>query len=162
VVASRDGSSFAISAAAEIGAGRRVVLVPWLSFVPGPRTATGTEGSASFRPTSFGLGAALPLGDPEGVVVPKVGAGWGILWMHVTPESASALAAMQKPEDLIAPLVYASAGANLRITGALRVAADAFLGVASHEMVIRIAGEPTSRWGVPLVGASLRLEWVLP
>jgi hypothetical protein len=162
VTSSRDGSSLALSLEGQIGVGRQLALVPWLDFVPTHRTAAGAEGTATFRPTIFGLGIAVPLAPTSSLVIPRVGAGGGVLWMHVSPASASATAVMREPEDLLAPIAYVSAAASLRVVRELRIVGACFAGVASSEMVIRIANEPTSRWGVPLTGADLRLEWVVP
>lgn len=161
IAASRDGNSFAISAEAEIGLGRYVALVPWLQFVPANRLVEAPLGSASFRPTIFGLGFAIPLLRPSSLVVPRIGGGYGILWMHVAPESAVAPARMSKPEDLLAPIAYATAALSVRLADSFRIAGEAMAGVSSHDMVVRIGDQPAAHWGVPLASLALRGEWVM-
>ncbi|MDF2691954.1 MAG: hypothetical protein K0S65_337 [Labilithrix sp.] len=161
LAASRDGNSFALSAEAEIGVSRYVALIPWIQFVPANRPAEAPAGSASFRPTIFGLGFGIPILRPSSVVVPRIGAGYGILWMHVAPDSATAGASMRAPEDLLAPLMYATTAFSVKVAENFRVAAEGMLGVSSHDMVVRIGGESAAHWGVPVASAALRGEWVL-
>jgi hypothetical protein len=159
--ASRDGTSFSITAAAEIGFSRTVALVPWINFVPANRVAETSAGSASFRPTIFGLGFSMPFTPPSSTLVPRLGAGYAMLWMHVSPETAQAPAAARKPEDLLAPALYVSGSLSLALTKSFRVAAEAMGGVASHQMIVRIANERAAYWGVPIATLGLRGEWVL-
>lgn len=161
IAASRHGSSFAISAEAEIGVSRYVAVVPWLQFVPANRTVEAPLGTASFRPTIFGLGFAIPLLRPSSLVVPRLGGGYGILWMHVSPETATGAATMRKPEDLVAPIAYASAMLSVKVAESFRIAAEGMAGLSSHDMVVRIGGQPAAHWGVPLASAALRGEWVV-
>lgn len=161
IAGSRDGSSFAISVDAEIGVSRYVALVPWLQVVPANRLAEAPLGTASFRPTIFGLGFGIPLLRPSSIIVPRIGAGYGILWMHVAPETASAPATMRKPEDLLAPMMYASTALSVKVAQDFRVAAEGMFGASSHDMVVRIGGTSAAHWGVPLASAALRGEWVM-
>jgi hypothetical protein len=161
IAASRDGNSFALSAEAEIGVSRYVALVPWIQFVPANRPVEATAGTASFRPTIFGLGFGIPILRPSSLIVPRLGAGYGILWMHVAPETATGGATMRAPEDLLAPLMYATSAFSVKVAQNFRVAAEGMVGVSSHDMVVRIGGEKAAHWGVPLASASLRGEWVL-
>jgi hypothetical protein len=162
IVASRHGSSLAISAEAQIAFGRHVAVVPWISFVPENRPVERPEGAASFRPTIFGFGFALPMLAPSSWIVPRVGGGYGVLWLHVSPETAAAGAVMRKPEDLLAPLAYGTAAISIALGASFRVTGEAFAGLASHDLVVRIAGQSAANWGVPLGGLALRAEWVLP
>jgi len=161
IAASRHGNSFAISAQAEIGVSRYVAVVPWVQFVPANRDVEAPLGTASFRPTIFGLGFGIPFLRPSSFVVPRLGAGYGILWMHVAPESATSSATMRPPEDLIAPMVYATAAASFKVTPSFRVAAEGMVGSSTHDMIVRIANEPAAHWGVPLASLALRGEWVV-
>lgn len=161
IAASRHGNSFAISAQADIGVSRYVALVPWIQFVPVNRDVEAPLGTASFRPTIFGVGFGIPLLRPSSFVVPRIGAGYGILWMHVAPESATSPATMRRPEDLVAPMLYATAAASFKVTPSFRVAAEGMAGTSTHDMVVRIANQPAAHWGVPLASLALRGEWVV-
>ena len=161
VAASHDGSSFAISAQADIGVTRHVSIVPWLQFVPANRSVAAPAGTASFRPTIFGLGFAVPILPTSAVVVPRIGAGYGILWLHVAADSAVAPATTRAPEDLLAPVAYASFSLSLRMGQDVRVVADAMLGSSTNDMVINIANNATAHWGVPVASLALRGEWVV-
>jgi hypothetical protein len=159
---SRDGTSFAISAEAEIGVSRYVAVVPWVTFIPVNRTAERPEGTATFRPTLFGIGFGIPILKPSSFVVPRIGGGYGILWMHVSPETAVAPAQTKKPEDLLAPIIYTTAALSFAVTPSFRVVGEGLIGVSSHDMVVRIAQQSAARWGVPMANLSARAEWVLP
>jgi hypothetical protein len=160
-MASRDGTSFALHAEAQIGFSRNIALVPWLNIVPSNRDVNRPEGSAEFRPTIFGLGFSMPFLPNSSFLVPRLGGGYGIVWMHVSPVSAQAPAIQRKPEDLLAPMMYISASVSMALSKSFRVSAEGMGGVTSHDMVVRIAHEEASHWGVPLGALSLRGEWVL-
>jgi hypothetical protein len=162
MISSRDGNSFALSFAAEIGLSRAVALVPWLNFVPANRTVERPEGTASFRPTLFGLGFSMPILPATSRIVPRLGGGYAMLWMHVAGEKANAPATTNSPEDLLAPAIYATFAVSVRVASQLRVAAEALGGSASHDLVVRIAMREAAHWGVPFGGLALRGEWVLP
>ena len=161
IAASRHGNSFAISAQADIGVSRYVALVPWVQFVPANRSVEAPLGTASFRPTIFGLGFGIPLLRPSSFVVPRLGAGYGILWMHVAPESATGSASMRPPEDLLAPLIYTTAAASFKVTPSFRAVAEGMVGTSTHDMIVRIGNQPAAHWGVPLASIALRGEWVV-
>jgi hypothetical protein len=161
LAASHHGNSLAISAGAEVGVSRYVALVPWVQVVPANRTAEAPLGTATFRPTIFGLGFAIPLARTSSPVVPRIGLGYGMLWMHVSPETSVAPGAMRKPEDLLAPLVYATTVVSVKVAESFRVAGEGMLGVSSHDMVVRIGNESAAHWGVPLASLALRGEWVV-
>jgi len=160
-MASRHGTSFAIHAEAEIGFSRNIALVPWLNFVPANRQVERPEGSAEFRPTIFGLGFAMPFLPNSSWIVPRLGGGYGLVWMHVAPNSAAAPAVARKPEDLLAPMMYVSASVSVAVAKRWRVAAEGLGGITSHDMVVRIARQDAAHWGVPLGGLSLRGEFIL-
>ncbi len=160
IAASRDGNSLAISAEAEIGVSRYVALVPWIQFIPENRTALAPLGTASFRPTIFGLGFAIPILRTSSIAVPRIGAGYGVLWMHVSPESATGAGTMRKPEDLLAPMMYATAAVSVKVASDFRIAGEGMVGVSSHDMVVRIGNQPAAHWGSPLASLALRGEWV--
>jgi hypothetical protein len=146
----------------EIGVSRYVALVPWILTTPANRTAEASLGTASFRPTIFGLGFAIPLLPTSSFIVPRIGTGYGVLWMHVSPESASPSANMRKPEDLLAPIMYATAAGSVKVAESWRLVAEGMFGVSSHDMVVRIGNQEAAHWGVPLASATVRGEWVMP
>jgi hypothetical protein len=162
VATSRDGSSFALSGEIQIGVSRYVALVPWLQFVPAVRIVDSPGGRADYRPTTFGLGFSIPLLAPSSVVVPRIGAGYAMVWMHVSPRNARAGAVVRDPEDLLAPAIYSNVALSFKVTPSFRAVVDGMLGSTSHDMVVRIANVSASHWGVPLANLALRGEWVLP
>lgn len=163
LMASRDGGSFAISGEIEVGVSRYVALVPWFMFLPAARTAETVEGSATYRPTLFGLGFGVPLLPTTSTVIPRIGCGYSMLWMHVTPESARAPNTKSPDsEDLLAPVFYVNAAASVKITGNFRITGEGMFGTSSHDLVVRIARQSTAHWGVPLASLALRGEWVIP
>jgi hypothetical protein len=162
VAASSDGASFGLSGEIEIGVSRYVALVPWLSYVPSNRSAERAEGRAHYRPTLFGLGFEIPFLPPSSIVVPRLGGGYAMLWMHTGADSATPPNATGNSEDLLAPVAYVNAAVSFALTAGWRVALDGLLGTASHQMVVRIAGSEAATWGVPVAGLALRAEWVIP
>lgn len=162
VTASRDGGSFALEAKAALGVGRYVALVPWLQYVPANRSVERPAGTASFRPTIFGLGFDVPVSPVTSTVVPRLGAGYGLLWMHVAPDSAVAPATEHSPEDLLAPLMYGTLALSVKMTSSTRIAAEGMLGTTSHDMIVRIAGNDAAHWGAPIASLGVHAEWVLP
>lgn len=162
IAASRGGNALALSVEAEIGVANRLAIVPWMQFIPANRTVDAPSGSASFRPTLFGVSALVPLLDPSSVVVPRLGAGYAILWMHVSPESAASGSQMRAPEDLLAPVLYATGALSFATSKLFRLAVEGMAGVSSHDMVVRIGGQSAAHWGVPVASLALRGEWVIP
>ena len=68
---------------------------------------------------------------------------------------------LEAPEDLIAPLMYASAALSFKVTPSFRIAAEGMVGTSSHDMVVRIGQQPAAHWGVPLASVAFRGEWVI-
>lgn len=162
LLASKAGSSFAMSAAAELGLGQSITIVPWFATVPVPVGVETSNGSASYRPTLLGIGFGIPLRSWRKTLVPRLGAGYALLWMHTWPETARNGTSVGDSEDLWAPAMYANAALSVRVTENIRVAAEGMLGTATHHLVVRIARENTDSWGVPLASLGARAELVLP
>lgn len=162
LLASKAGAAFAISAEAEIGVSRVVAIVPWLATVPVAQDVSNGFGSASYRPTIFGLGFGVPLRSNDKTFVPRVGAGYALLWLHSWPQSASPGATIGESEDLWAPAMYGTVALSVGITKNLRAAAEGMLGTSTHHMIVRIAHEHVADWGVPIASLGARAEVVIP
>lgn len=162
LLASKAGGSFAMSVQAEIGVSRIVTFVPWVATIPVPRDVETANGDASYRPTLFGAGFGVPLRSFEKTLVPRIGAGYALLWMHTWPGAAKNGATVGQSEDLWAPAMYATAALSVGVTDHVRVAAEGLIGTATHEMIVRIARAHTDSWGAPIASLGLRAEVVLP
>jgi hypothetical protein len=161
-LASKAGGSFAISAEAEIGVSRVVAFVPWIATIPVPRDVANGSGSASYRPTIFGLGFSVPLRSWTKTIVPRIGAGYALLWMHTWPGTPGPGATANGSEDVWAPAMYASFALSVGITRNLRVAGEGMLGTSSHHMIVRVGQQHAADWGVPIASLGLRAEVQIP
>lgn len=162
LLASKAGTSFAMSAEAEIGVSRIVTLVPWIATVPVPQDVSNAFGSASYRPTIFGLGLGIPLRSNDKTFVPRIGAGYAVLWMHTWPQSASPGTTLGESENLWAPAMYGTMALSVGITKNVRAAAEGMVGTSTHHMIVRIAHDHVADWGVPIASLGARAEVVIP
>lgn len=133
-----------------------------MAYAPTGRSVETPQGSARYRPTLFGLGFDVSLLPLSSFIVPRLGAGYAFLWVHVWPESAKAPAVQRKSEDLLAPVLYLTAAASFAVTPRFRIVGEALGGVSSHEAVVRIAGTSAAKWGGALSSLAVRGEWVFP
>lgn len=162
LLASKSGGSFAMSVEAEFGVSRVITFIPWLATIPVPRDVSTPNGSASYRPTIFGAGFGVPLRSWKKTFVPRLGAGYALIWMHTWPEQAKNGTTTGSSEDLWAPAMYATAALSVGITENVRLAAEGMFGTATNNMIVRIAHEHTDSFGVPLASIGARAELVLP
>lgn len=161
---SSDGTSVGFQLQAEIGVGRLVAVTPWVGIVPAPRhidSAGSAVGTAEYRPTLFGTGINIPLLGPGHVVVPRLGAGYAMLWVHTWPDRIGPAGVANKSEDLIAPVFYVTAATSVRLTDSARIVLEGMLGAASNEVDIRLAGSVAAAWGDPLASVGIRGEYLL-
>jgi hypothetical protein len=162
LLASKSGSSFAMSLEAEFGVSRVVTLIPWIATIPAARGVETPNGSASYRPTVFGVGFGVPLRSWKKTFVPRLGAGYALIWMHTWPEQAKNGTSVGESEDLWAPAMYGTAALSVGITDRIRVVGEGMLGSATNNLIIRIARQQTDSWGVPIASLGARAELVLP
>lgn len=160
---SKAGGSFAINVGVEIGVSRVVTLNGWVSTIPIARDVGTANGTASYRPTIIGMGFGVPLLSWKNILVPRLGAGYALIWMHTWPGSATGgSSVIGESEDLWAPAMYGTAALSVRIRENLRLAAEGMFGTSTHKMIVRIASERTDSWGVPFASIGGRVEVVLP
>lgn len=161
VMASAAGGALGLSINGDIAVSRSVAMAPWVQTAVVRRDASGAEGSALYRPTLLGLGLTLPLAPNTSRFVPRLGVGYAILWLHVTPEQAVAPAQLKGDSiDLFGAVMYANAALSVKVTRRFRVAAEGMFGVSSHDLVVRIGDKEAAHWGVPLASLALRGEVV--
>ena len=89
------------------------------------------------------LGAAhsaihMLLRRPDNAFVPSVGAGLGLLWLHVAGESPNpGFRSARDSSELFSAYTSLDAGASMRLYGPVRLAFDGRLGLASNTFVVR-------------------------
>lgn len=163
LLASKPGGAFAMSVSAELGVSRVVTFIPWFATMPVAQSVSTPNGSAYYRPTLFGLGFGVPLRSHKKTLVPRLGAGYALIWMRVWPDQAKATGTtLGESEDLWAPAMYMTAALSVGVTERFRIAGEGLLGTSTHNLIVRIARENTASWGAPLASLGLRAELVLP
>jgi hypothetical protein len=163
LLASRAGGSFSVQIGAHLGVSNLVTVDPWFSFVPVEREASNAAGSATYRPMLFGTGVSLPITHYSKRVVPRIGAGYALLWMYVWAGKANNPAfTRESGESLWAPVMYINTSLSVKVVDNFRIAAEGMLGSSTHDMVIRIAQNEAAHWGAPLASVGLNAELELP
>lgn len=163
LLASKPGGAFAMSVSAELGVSRVVTFIPWFATMPVAQSVSTANGSAYYRPTLFGLGFGVPLRSHKQTLVPRLGAGYALIWMRVWPDQAKATGTtLGQSEDLWAPAMYMTAALSVGVTERFRIAGEGLLGTSTHNLIVRIARDNTASWGAPIASLGLRAELVLP
>jgi hypothetical protein len=162
LLASKSGGSFAMSLEAEFGVSRVVTFIPWIATIPAARGVETPNGSASYRPTLFGVGFGVPLRSWKKTLVPRLGAGYALIWMHTWPGQAKNGTTVGESEDLWAPAMYGTAALSVGITNNVRIVGEGMIGSATNNLIVRIARAHTDSWGVPIASLGVRAELVLP
>lgn len=145
-----------------------------------PLQSTGIATShATFKiaPAVFGAGVLVPLLPPESFIVPRLGAGAGVVWLRsesidepaplviprgsTSPSFSSSSSGASGRDDIFSPLIYANAALSMRVAGPVRLVVDGLLGTTAYRMVVRDAGTHVAYWGVPFGTLAMRAEVVL-
>ncbi|MCW5811213.1 MAG: hypothetical protein KIT84_09385 [Labilithrix sp.] len=142
---------------------RNIAFAPWFSTAVVAREASAPIGTAGYRPTLIGLGIAAPLASPSRFIVPRLGVGYAVLWVHVWPDTAVAPAEKKSQSiDLFGAVMYVNAAISMKINARARITAEGMLGVSSHDLVVRMGDSERAHWGVPVAHLALRGELVIP
>jgi hypothetical protein len=118
---------------------------------------SGAFGTAGARTTTFGLGFEVPLAPPDSVLIPKLGAGTGLVWMHTmalsTPSTTTSLS-----QDFVTAQFYADAALSLRVYGPARLVLAGTIAGTTEQIAIRVDDGQVGTFGWPIGMMQLRLE----
>jgi hypothetical protein len=104
-------------------------------------------------------GISFPFARPSADIIPRLGAGTGFAWLNMQSPTDSS-ASMDTKFFIVA---VATAGASLKVSGILRLAADASIGSSFHRVVIESSsGTKLLEWGQPFGMIATRLELLIP
>ena len=158
-----DATVAAAAAQISVGLTRRLAATARLDY---PLTADDHDQPAALlrvRPAFAGVGAELPLAEPSAFLIPRLGAGVGVVWVDadLSPAAdASPLAQFTARSAEASAAAYASAGLSMRIVGPLRGLVDGTLGTSASRIVVRDRGEHAAYWGQPFGTIGGRVELV--
>jgi hypothetical protein len=179
-----------------IGAGARVVAIGAKIDVPAHRYAalavrfdwpvsdeqvsvalpTETrDDKVRLKPGVAGLGVDVPLARPKAAVIPRVGAGFGIAWLHVegvpgvsrfagtkAPQPPNVATLPSSSETAVSPAMYLDGAASVLVAGPVRLAFDGMVGATASRLVARANGAHVAYWGQPFGALSARAEIQVP
>ncbi len=109
-------------------------------------------------PSTFGVGAVLPLVSTDSFLIPRLGAGGGVVWLRSTAQVVGSGNAAGPSDIIVSPMAYVDAAISMRVGGPLRLTVDGQIGTTAHRMVVRAASEEVAYWGQPFGTLGLRAE----
>lgn len=122
-----------------------------------------SSSSASAHTTEVGAGFQVPLLAPDSRLIPRLGAGWGIVHMHTQPITVPTDGhSVGHEEDLVSPYLYLDAALSARLYGPLRLTlASSALGTPAR-FHVRMNGTDHGTFGGLVALSQLRVEVQLP
>jgi hypothetical protein len=112
---------------------------------------------AGARTMSFGAGVEIPLLPADSIVIPRVGGGVGVVWMHTQALVAAASSSTQE-QDFVLPQFYGDAALSIRLYGRARIVLAGTVAATTSQMVIRVNDTEQGRFGWPIGMVQFRLE----
>jgi hypothetical protein len=110
-------------------------------------------------PSVFGVGPVVPLAGTESFIIPRLGAGIGVVWLRSSAAGASDSSSTFGPSDsIVSPMGFLSGAMSMRVGGPLRLTLEGLLGTTAHRMVVRAQREDVAYWGQPFGTVALRGE----
>jgi hypothetical protein len=161
-----DANVASFSGQVEVGLGRYVTAAARIEL-PIERSTVSRPSNINVAPAFAGAGIGVPLVASDSFIIPRLGAGAGVVWLRATrlpPEtfldSASGIAI---PADGISDTtasfaMYSNAGLSMRIYRPLRLTVDGILGTTTSRLVVRDQGVHAAYWGTPFGALALRAE----
>lgn len=110
-------------------------------------------------PSVFGIGPVVPLAATDSFLVPRLGAGTGVVWLRsaAAPNGTSS-STFGAPDSIVSPMGFLSGAVSMRVGGPLRLTLEGLVGATTHRMVVRTSGEDVAYWGQPFGSVALRAE----
>lgn len=110
-------------------------------------------------PSVFGIGPVVPLAATDSFIIPRIGAGAGVVWLRSTAAANIDSATGFGPSDsIVSPMAFLSGAMSMRVGGPLRLTLEGLIGTSAHRMVVRSQGEDIAYWGQPFGTVALRGE----
>jgi len=110
-------------------------------------------------PSVFGIGPVVPLAGTDAFIIPRIGAGGGLVWLRSSAAVNGVDGGTFGPSDSIAsPMAFLSGAMSMRVGGPLRLTLEGLIGATAHHMVVREQGEDIAYWGQPFGTVALRGE----
>jgi hypothetical protein len=110
-------------------------------------------------PSIFGIGPVVPLTATDAFIIPRVGAGVGVVWLRSSAALAgNSSSAFGASDSIVSPMGFLSGAMSMRVGGPLRLTLEGLLGTSVHRMVVRAQGEDVAYWGQPFGTVALRGE----
>ncbi len=165
-----DVSVASVSGELAIGVLRRLAVAARIEYPLEDRELTRNSTDVAVAPAFAGLSAVLPVTDASSFIIPRFGAGAGVVWVRATHRggetfgSTGLVSSTPAGGDatVVSPAVFASAGLSMRVGGPLRVGTDGLLGATASRVVVRDRGTPVAFYGVPFGALALRVELMFP
>ena len=109
-------------------------------------------------PSVFGIGPVVPLARTDAFIIPRLGAGAGVVWLRSSAAENGSGNTFGPSDSIVSPMGFLSAAMSMRVGGALRLTLEGLLGTSAHRMVVRAQGEDVAYWGQPFGSVALRGE----
>jgi hypothetical protein len=103
-------------------------------------------------------GVTFPFARASSDFIPRLGASTGLAWLNVSTPGA-----VTSDQMLFSMVAVATAGASLKVSGVLRLVADASVGTSFRRVVVESSsGAERFTWGQPFGMLATRLELLIP
>jgi hypothetical protein len=165
-----DATVGAFSADVELGILRNVNLALRAELPIDSHRVAGSFATSQLYPGTVGLGLVVPLTAPRSFIIPRLGGGFGVVWVHATGtneftvQSPGSSTTTTEPTsgNGITAAGYVTAALSMRVYGPLRISSDGLLGATAARLVVRGGGETLAYWGRPYGALGIHAEIVLP
>jgi hypothetical protein len=124
-----------------------------------PARVDAPEGHASILLSAATLGADLLLASHSSSVRPRVGAGVGVLWVHMEGDASGAF--IGRGDAVLSALGTVHGGLLVRLGDGVRLFFDATLALAAPRPVARFADRQVASWGQPALLSTVGLQVAL-
>jgi hypothetical protein len=160
-----DASATAFSTQFEIGVLRNMTAAARLDY-PVEKSDVGNGSTLRLAPAFAGAGVGFPLTAPSSFMIPRVGAGIGLVWINATRGASQTfdrtgnfvVSTMEGSDSIASPAGYANVGLSMRVYGPLRFTVDGILGTTTSRLVVREQGVHMAYWGQPFGTLAMRVE----
>ena len=110
-------------------------------------------------PSVFGLGPVVALAATDSFLIPRLGAGTGVVWLRSEVAPNGGTGSRFGPSDsIVSPMAFLSGAMSMRVGGPLRLTLEGLIGTTAHRMVVRANSEDVAYWGQPFGTVALRGE----
>lgn len=154
-----DATAAALDTELQLRIARRVALSARAALTfDGAMLASGRN-AVRVAPSVFGIGPVVPLAATDSFLIPRIGAGVGVVWLRSKEAAIDTVSSTFGPSDsIVSPMAFITGAMSMRVGGALRLTLDGLLGTSAHRLVVRSQGADVAYWGQPFGSVALRAE----